>query len=100
MSLCKVCRTEQATARVVFNSPIAECCKGCALLLKQKEMRAPSGRPQCEQCRSGPSVAVVTLSGIRGVRDTVAAMCKSCAVHWLSRAPKATEKRDNGASEP
>jgi hypothetical protein len=89
VSLCKVCRTEQATARVVFNSPIAECCKACALVLKQKEMREPAGRPQCEQCRSATSVAIVTLTGIRGVRDTVAAMCKSCAVHWLSRAPKA-----------
>jgi hypothetical protein len=98
VSLCKVCRTEQATARVQFNSPIAECCKACALVLKQKEMRAPAGRPPCEQCRSATSVAIVTLTGIRGVRDTVAAMCKPCAVHWLSRAPKATETRSDGTA--
>jgi hypothetical protein len=98
VSLCKVCRIDQATARVVFNSPIAECCKACALVLKQKEMREPAGRPPCEQCRNATSVAIVTLTGIRGVRDTVAAMCKSCAVHWLSRAPKATEKRSEPAN--
>jgi 2-phospho-L-lactate guanylyltransferase (CobY/MobA/RfbA family) len=88
LAMCKKCNEAQANTRTLLTATTADYCRTCATAAKQAEMRSPAGRPPCEQCSERPSVAIVTLAGIRGVRDTVSVMCKPCAQHWLSRVPK------------
>lgn len=88
LAMCKKCNEAQANTRTLLTATTADFCRACATAVKQAEMRSPAGRPPCEQCSERPSVAIVTLAGIRGVRDTVSVMCKPCAQHWLSRVPK------------